>query len=50
MEALKHCCKQWAQEKKVIVKFPGTIERPVEGHECELTIVSIFLCDFHTSA
>lgn len=35
---------------KITVKFPSNIQRPAEGNECELIVVSIFHCHFLTSA
>lgn len=37
-------------KNKITAKFPDNIERPVEGHKCKLTVVSIILCVFFTSA
>lgn len=35
---------------KIIIKFPGNTQRPVKGSKSELTVLSIFLCGFLTSA
>lgn len=37
-------------KKKITAIFPDNIERPVKGQECKLTVVSIILCVFFTSA
>lgn len=35
---------------KIIIKFPGNTQGPVKGSKSELTVLSIFLCGFLTSA